>query len=191
MLFGACIIGGSKAGLKGADMLSVMLMALVFGSKSSTGIVLPLLCVADVAAVKYYHRHTQWSHFWKLIPWMAVGIVGGVLAGKDMPEQVFLRVMAGIVLVTIGIVLWMEWRKSNDVPRHTLFAAGTGLAAGFTTMMGNLAGAFSNLYFLAMRLPKSDFIGTAAWIFSSSIFLSFPSRFLFGKISLPLLCLPT
>ena len=40
-----------------------------------------------------------------------------------------------------------------------------GLIAGFTTMLGNLAGAFSNIYFLAMRMPKNDFIGTAAWIF--------------------------
>ncbi|MEM8568775.1 MAG: TSUP family transporter, partial [Bacteroidota bacterium] len=30
---------------------------------------------------------------------------------------------------------------------------------------GNLAGAFSNIYFLAMRLPKNQFIGTAAWLF--------------------------
>ena len=40
-----------------------------------------------------------------------------------------------------------------------------GLLAGFTTMIGNLAGAFSNIYFLAMRLPKNNFIGTAAWLF--------------------------
>ena len=40
-----------------------------------------------------------------------------------------------------------------------------GLLAGFTTMIGNLAGAFSNIYFLAMRLPKNAFIGTAAWLF--------------------------
>ena len=32
-------------------------------------------------------------------------------------------------------------------------------------MVGNLAGAFSNIYFLAMRLPKDQFIGTAAWLF--------------------------
>lgn len=32
-------------------------------------------------------------------------------------------------------------------------------------MIGNLAGAFSNIYFLAMRLPKNEFIGTAAWLF--------------------------
>jgi len=39
------------------------------------------------------------------------------------------------------------------------------LMAGFTTMIGNLAGTFTNLFFLAMRLPKNHFIGTAAWLF--------------------------
>jgi uncharacterized membrane protein YfcA len=32
-------------------------------------------------------------------------------------------------------------------------------------MIGNLAGAFANIYFLAIRLPKNEFIGTAAWLF--------------------------
>ena len=43
ILLAAFIIGLGKAGLKGVDMLSVTIMALVFGGKSSTGIVLPLL----------------------------------------------------------------------------------------------------------------------------------------------------
>lgn len=146
-------------------MLSVTIMALVFGSKSSTGIVLPLLCIADVAAVYYYNRHAHWNHFWKLLPWMAVGILLGVYLGKDMQEQLFRQIMAVIVVLTIAIILWLEFRKSTRVPESPFFAAGTGLAAGFTTMMGNLAGAFANLYFLAMRLPKNGFIGTAAWLF--------------------------
>ena len=165
ILAAAFIIGLGKAGLKGVDMLSVTIMALVFGGKSSTGIVLPLLCVADIAAVLYYHRHAQWHHFWKLIPWMAIGILLGVYLGKDLNEQLFRQLMAVIVVVTIVIVLWMEMRKSAKVPQHPSFAAATGLAAGFATMMGNLAGAFSNLYFLAMRMPKNDFIGTSAWLF--------------------------
>ena len=32
-------------------------------------------------------------------------------------------------------------------------------------MVGNLAGAFTNLYFLAQKLPKNEFIGTAAWLY--------------------------
>src|SRR6185295_16648164 len=84
ILLGAFIIGLSKAGLKGIDMMNVTLMAIVFGGKVSTGIVLPLLCFTDIMAVIYYNRHAQWEHFWKLIPWMAIGVLIGVYVGKDM-----------------------------------------------------------------------------------------------------------
>ena len=181
ILLAAFIIGLSKAGLKGVDMLSVTLMAIVFGSKSSTGIVLPLLCVADIAAVTYYHRHAQWKHFWKLTPWMALGILLGVFLGKDMNETVFRKIMAVIILVTIVIIIWMEYRKSKPVPTNPLFVISTGIAAGFTTMLGNLAGAFSNLYFLAMRMEKNDFIGTAAWIFLFMNLFKLPFQVFYWK----------
>ena len=161
----AFIIGLSKAGLKGIDMLNVTIMTIVFGGKASTGIVLPLLCVADILAVKYYHRHAQWPHVIKLMPWMVIGILVGVFVGKDLNEAIFRKVMATIIVLTVGIILIIEYRKTMVVPGNKLFTAGMGLVSGFTTMLGNLAGAFSNIYFLAMRLPKNDFIGTGAWIF--------------------------
>jgi len=185
ILLASFIIGLGKAGLKGVDMLSVTLMAFIFGSKSSTGIVLPLLCIADIAAVSYYNRHAQWKHFWKLTPWMVIGILMGVYLGKDMDEAVFRKIMAIIILVTIFIVVLMEFRKSKQVPQHPLFAITTGLAAGFTTMLGNLAGAFSNLYFLAMRMQKNDFIGTAAWIFLFMNLFKLPFQiFYWGNINM-------
>jgi uncharacterized membrane protein YfcA len=165
ILLSAFIIGLGKAGIKGLDMLTVTLMAIVFGSKSSTGVVLPLLSMADVAAVLYYNRHAQWKHFKNMMPWMVVGVLLGVWLGKDMNESIFKMVMTVIILITVVIVLIMEYRKSEQVPTHPLFVSSTGLAAGFTTMIGNLAGAFSNLYFLAMRVDKNSFIGTAAWMF--------------------------
>jgi len=161
----ALIIGLSKAGLKGIDMMNVTIMAIVFGGKASTGIVLPLLCFADIMAVIYYNSHAEWKHFWKLIPWMAVGVLIGVYTGKDLDEVIFRRIMAGIIILTIAIVIIMEFRKTTVMPGNKLFAAGMGLISGFTTMLGNLAGAFSNIYFLAMRMPKNNFIGTAAWVF--------------------------
>jgi uncharacterized membrane protein YfcA len=181
ILLASFIIGLGKAGLKGVDMLSVTLMAFIFGGKSSTGIVLPLLCIADIAAVSYYNRHAQWKHFRRLIPWMVIGILMGVYLGKDMNEVVFRKIMAIIILVTIFIVVLMEFRKSKQVPQHPLFVITTGLSAGFTTMIGNLAGAFSNLYFLAMRMPKNDFIGTAAWIFLIMNLFKLPLQIFFWE----------
>ena len=175
------IIGLSKAGIKGLDMLTVTFMAIVFGSKSSTGVVLPLLSLADIAAVIYYNRHAQWNHFRKLVPWMVAGILLGVFTGKDMQEDLFKKVMAGIIFITIVIVLIMEYRKSQQVPSHPAFAASTGLAAGFTTMIGNLAGAFSNLYFLAMRMEKNNFIGTSAWIFLFMNLFKMPFQIFYWK----------
>lgn len=178
---GAFIIGLTKAGLKGVDMLGITLMAFVFGSKSSTGVVLPLLCVADIAAVIYYNRHAHWTHFWKLVPWMVVGVLVGVYLGKDMDEALFRKMMAVIILLTIIIVLVMEYRKSDQVPTSKLFSASTGVAAGFTTMIGNLASAFSNLYFLAMRVQKNSFIGTAAWIFLVMNLFKLPFQVFYWK----------
>src|ERR1044071_1208728 len=94
----AFIIGLSKAGIKGIDMMNVTLMAIVFGGKASTGIVLPLLCAADIMAVTYYHRHAQWPQFWKLIPWMIIGVLIGVFVGRGLNEIIFRRIMAVIIM---------------------------------------------------------------------------------------------
>jgi uncharacterized protein len=48
-------------------------------------------------------------------------------------------------------------------------------------MLGNLAGAFSNIYFLAMRMPKNDFIGTAAWVFLVINLFKLPFQIFYWK----------
>ncbi|MEO6329267.1 MAG: sulfite exporter TauE/SafE family protein [Ginsengibacter sp.] len=181
ILLAAFIIGLSKAGLKGIDMMNVTIMAIVFGGKASTGVVLPLLCTADILAVIFYHRHAQWQHFWKLIPWMIIGILIGVYAGKDLDEIIFRRIMAVIIMLTIVIVIALEFRKNIAMPSNKLFSAGMGLVSGFTTMLGNLAGAFSNIYFLAMRMPKNNFIGTAAWVFLVVNYFKLPFQIFYWK----------
>jgi uncharacterized membrane protein YfcA len=59
-----------------------------------------------------------------------------------------------------------------------------GILAGITTMIGNLAGAFSNIFFLAMRLPKNEFIGTAAWLFFIINLIKLPFHyFVWGTVN--------
>ncbi len=89
ILLGAFIVGISKSGIKGIGIIIVTLMALVFGGKASTGIVLILFCFGDVMAVLYYKRHAQWKYLIQFMPWMIVGVVLGAFVGKDLPEDVF------------------------------------------------------------------------------------------------------
>jgi uncharacterized membrane protein YfcA len=181
IVLSAFIIGLSKAGIKGIDMMNVTIMAIVFGGKASTGIVLPLLCIADIMAVKYYHQHAQWNHFWKLLPWMIAGILIGVYVGKDLDETLFRKIMAFIIIFTVAIMLLLEMGKQFALPSNKLFVAGMGLTSGFTTMLGNLAGAFSNIYFLATRMLKNNFIGTAAWVFLVINLFKLPFQVIYWK----------
>ncbi len=161
----ALVIGLSKAGIKGIAVVNVTLMALAFETKESTGIVVPLLIIGDLFAVIYYNRHAQWSYILKFLPWIILGILIGVLIGNDLDENTFKIWMAAIILISVAMMYWWDRRKSKAVPSHWLFASMVGMMAGITTMIGNLGGAFSNIYFLAMRVPKNQFIGTAAWLF--------------------------
>lgn len=164
-LAAAFLQGFSKAGIKGSEILSVTLMALALGARQSAGLMVPLLVCGDIFAVIYYHRHARWGYIAKFLPWIIAGILFGVWVGKDLPESTFKWAMAGIILGSVGVMLWWERRKTETVPSHWAFAGTVGMLAGVTTMVGNLAGAFANIYFLAMRVPKKEFIGTAAWLF--------------------------
>jgi len=158
-------LGLSKSGIKGISVIIVAMLVFIFGAKASTGILLPMLIVGDIFAVIYYHRHAQWSFLLKLLPPMALGVIAGTWAGDQVPEEIFRKSMAGIILVSVIMMYWWDKRKSKTVPNNLKFAGLMGLTAGFTTMVGNLAGSFANLYFLAMKLPKNAFIGTTAWLF--------------------------
>jgi uncharacterized membrane protein YfcA len=161
----ALAIGLSKTGLSGLGTMFVPVMAAVFGGKTSSGIVLPMLVMADVFAVAYYRRHADWPVLWKLLPWAFVGIVIGTFTSQQIDDEAFKRIMGVIIVLSVAIMIWQETRTEYLVPSHWAFGAVMGLAAGYTTMVGNLAGAVTSLYLLSMRLPKNSFIGTGAWFY--------------------------
>lgn len=159
------IWGLSKSGIQGISIIAVPIMAYIFGSKPSTGVVLPMLVLADLMAVKYYSRHAQWALLLKLLPWTMFGVLLGTWIGDHLDEHSFKKLMATVIVLSVIIMYLWERRKRDKVPDYWWFAAFMGIAAGFTTMVGNLAGGIVTIYLLAMHLPKDQFIGTGAWFF--------------------------
>ncbi len=119
----------------------------------------------DAFAVIYYNRHARWKYLVRLVPWMMAGVVLGVFFGQHLPESQFKVIMGAIILLSVVMMFWWERKERHYVPDNWWFAGIMGMTAGFTTMIGNLAGPFANLFFLAIRLPKNEFIGTTAWLF--------------------------
>lgn len=96
---------------------------------------------------------------------MVVGVLLGVWWGNDISEVLFKQIMAVFILISVLIMIWMDRTKTIGIPKHWAFSGFMGLLSGVTSMIGNLAGSFASIYLLAMRLPKNEFIGTAAWLF--------------------------
>lgn len=161
----AFLVGMSKTGIHGTGMLAVPLLAIVFGGMNSSGVLLPILCIADLFGVWYYHRHASWSHLRTLFPSAAVGIGLGSIAGSYIDDSTFRLIMAGVIIVSVVLMLWLERNHKKDIPQNRIFGSVVGAAGGFTSMIGNLAGSVMAVYFISMRLPKNAFIGTTAWFF--------------------------
>lgn len=161
----AFFVGMAKTGVHGISMLAVPLLAVMFGGKASAGLMLPMLIMADLCAVKYYHRHANWNYLVKLFPSAAIGVLIGTWLGNVVDDQTFRMIMSVIIFASLIVMIWMEKTNKKGIPDYMWFALLMGLLGGISTMIGNLAGPIMGLYLLSMRLPKNEYIGTAAWFF--------------------------
>ena len=167
-IFCAIMIGMSKTGVQGMGTLVVPLMAIIFGGMPSSGLVLPMLVMADIFGVTYYHRSADWKTILKVIPWALAGIILGLITGKSISPEQFKHLIGILVIISLAVMIWMELRRSangNSIPHKHWFAIPFGIMGGFSTMIGNAAGPIMSVYLLSANFNKNRFIGTAAWFF--------------------------
>jgi len=153
-------IGMAKTGLGGLGMLVVPVLANIFGAKSSTGILLILLIMADIFGVRYYHMHADMRQLVKLIPSTIIGIVTGVFVGDQISDEYFQLLL--VIVIISGVLMTVI---KVEIKERKIFSIIVGFLGGFVTMIGNAAGPIMSIYFLSMGFNKNKFIGTAAWFF--------------------------
>lgn len=175
------ILGVSKGGIKGISVILVTMLVYVYGGRTSTGVLMPLLIAADLMAITYYRKNVRWKFLGKMLPAMVIGVLVGTYIGKDLPEDLFKQAMIAIIIFSVLILLYWEKYPPKQIPDNWFFSSAMGLAAGVTTMIGNLAGPFANIYFLSMRLPKNEFIGTVAWLFFMINIFKLPIHIFYWK----------
>jgi uncharacterized membrane protein YfcA len=164
---GAFAIGLNKGGLTGLGILPVLLFAIVFDARNSTGFVLPLLVTGDVCAAVIYRRDVIWKIFWILLPPALAGVVLGYLLMGRISDSAFGPLIGWIIigLIALQFLRGALGEKIDHVFESHGFGLVMGVLAGVTTMIANAAGPVSTLYFLSVRLPKWNLIGTSAWFF--------------------------
>jgi uncharacterized protein len=160
-------LGFSKAGLAGVGLFHVVVFALLFGARESTGYVLPLLVVGDLCAVIALHQHVRWDYVRRMLVPACVGIMMAALAMRGISDAAFKPLIGWIVLALAVMqavrMRWPGWL--GGVPHTRLAVWAIGLTAGAATRLANAAGPVIAIYCLAVGLPKFEVVGTLAWFF--------------------------
>jgi len=180
------LIGMSKVGVPGVSLIAIPILAFIFGGKQSTGVLLPILMMADLIGVGYYRRHAKWTYLIKILPWAFSGILLALWVGEIVNDQQFKNIIALVVFVCIGLMMRKRQGKTEQAfPDKWWFAASMGILGGFASMIGNAAGPIFAIYILAMHLPKNNYIGTSAWFFMIINLTKFPLHLLVWKTISP------
>ena len=164
------MIGVAKAGIPGLSILSIALFNHVFASaKQASGLILPLLIFGDIVAVLSYRKHTQWRYLWRLFPWTAAGVVLGYFTLGRISDHAARILVGWIIIALAALSFWRRYRtaasEEEKLAFHWSVGAAIGVTAGFITLVANAAGPLMAIYLIAMRLPKMEYVGTAAVFF--------------------------
>lgn len=184
-------LGVAKSGFAGVGLFHVVVFAFLFGAKTSTGIVLPMLIFGDVCAVAAYRQHARWDYIKSMSLPTALGVVIGWALMNSISEAAYKPVIGSIILGLAVMQTARMWRPSwfEHVPHAAWFAWSLCLIAGFSTMLANAAGGIIALYLVAVSMPKLELVGTTAWFFLMLNVFKVPFSVQLGLIGLDTLTL--
>ena len=174
LIAAALIIGIGKGGFPVAAALAVPFLALVMNPVQAAALVLPVLNVADCAAIWLYRRHYSRRNLAILLPAMGLGLVIATLIVPNASEPLLLAFTGCAGLWTV----WRQWFVSSPVTtRNAGIASGAfwGIVAGITSFLTHSGAPATQAYLLPQRLPKLILTGTMAITFAIVNFAKIPS----------------
>ncbi len=166
-LVAAFCIGLSKAGFSGISMVSVVLLAEIYGAKASVGLALPLLIAADLMAYPAFLKHGSWGPVWRMLGPALLGLLLGWWMLGKISETDSRRVIGVCVLAMVALQALRRVRPEffDRLAQSHGFGLSAGVLGGFSTMLANAAGPVIQLYLMARRIPKMELIGIGARFF--------------------------
>ncbi|CUR60834.1 Sulfite exporter TauE/SafE [metagenome] len=164
----ALVVGFAKTAIGGLGTVAVAMYAAVLPARESTAALLLLLLVGDVVAVSKYRRDCDWGLLRHLIPGVLPGLAVGAVVLALVDDLTLRRGIGVVILVLVVLQLVLSRRRNLDAPSSGWprpARVGSGIAAGFTTMVANAGGPVMTLYLVGQGIDKRRFLGTTAWFF--------------------------
>jgi uncharacterized protein len=177
--------GGFGAGL---GVLAVPLMALCLPVSQVIAIILPIICLMDLASVWFYRGQWDTTILRVTLPGALLGILLGSASFGVLPD-VWLRLLVGVTAVGFPLQRWFvnARRRAGDGPHKPAHGALWATVSGFSSFLANAGGPPFSIYLLGLRLDKTILVGTTAVFFAVVNFsklLPFALLGLFSRTSL-------
>lgn len=165
-LAGVVLTGISKGGLGGgAAGVATPLMALVISPAQGAAIMLPILCVMDLAGIRAYFGKWDRRVLRIIVPAGLAGTVIGTLTFRHLDDS-WMRILLGVI--ALGFVAYSLAPRARPpaVPsdRQGSFWA---MVSGFTSFVSHAGGPPLMVYLLPQKLDKAAFIATSLVFFAA------------------------
>lgn len=161
------LIGISKGGFAGGlGVLAVPVMSLAISPMQAAGIMLPILCVMDIASIRIWASRCNWGLLWRMLPCAILGIVIGALTFQFISEAM-LRLMVGVLALAFTLNHWLHGRVRTPVrlPDRVSAWFWSGLS-GFTSFLAHAGGPPMMIYLLPKPMERAVLVGTATIFFA-------------------------
>jgi uncharacterized membrane protein YfcA len=161
------IFGISKAGFgSGLGIVAVPLIALTIPASQAAAIMLPILCVMDLAAMWAYRGQWSRENMKIMLPGGIAGIVLGALTFRYVSEA-GLKLMLGAVsigfLLQRGIGIFAATENAKVSPGKGYFWS---TLSGYTSTLAHAGGPPLSIYLLPQRMDKALLVGTTVVFFA-------------------------
>lgn len=182
---GAFLIGLSKAGFAtGLGMLTTPLLATAVPARQAIGIILPLLCFADLLTLSAFWK--KWRLELLRVPFLGAlaGVALGMCFVNSISEHLLRASIGAMALILTALLLvrniWYPAKTYRPSVREALLV---GLAAGFSSTIAHGAGPIMAIYFMAQKTDKTVFVASNAIFFTTLNLFKVPPYVFSGLIT--------
>ncbi|USH01457.1 sulfite exporter TauE/SafE family protein [Grimontia kaedaensis] len=161
----ACLVTGfSKFSIGGMGLIILPLTMLAFPGPEALGVIIPLYLLTDFIAVLTYRKNVNWRVLAKLLPFGALGVIGGTYVLGNIDPHTFMTILGILIFTLLGMSIWLDYHPL-PVFTNRYAASVAGALCGFVGVLANAAGPLMGLFLLEQKMDKSAYVATRVWAF--------------------------
>jgi len=159
------ILSYAIRGSAGFGGVTVPLLAWIMSLKIVAPMVAFLGLISSLAILRHDVRHVAWRDLWRVMPWCAAGVLGGLYFFKTLDARALGQALGVFVLAYGAYSLWITFRPAEiRLPMRAVTPVAGTLGGFVGTIFGANAGSFFAIYLDFLKYAKTEFRATVAAI---------------------------